>query len=190
MAKTKSGKSPFKFILPIFLVIGSITIVGTVGYFVIKGLEAAGIGNKVKDENSLIIGVEKEHDSAPVGINFKLKDGDNVYIDKTIWSNDPTQMKEVEGQSNELVFHDFTKEIARYIGSSGVFYWINAADGWRNHSITVSTICLDGAIKSTDYYVSDSGIYWIGVALENGDEPCATSYAGIYHTQILPKIGE
>lgn len=134
---------------------------------------------KIKDSIRLIVGVEKEHDDLPVGLSMTVKDEETVLYASTYFSNSE-DMKVEEGQPSDLVFHDYTDEISQFIGQS-IFQWINATEGYYGHRIIVQTICLNGSIRSSDFYISDSGIYWIGVALKNGEEPCASSYAAIYH---------
>lgn len=164
-----------------FLVIG--LIVGSA--FAIKNsLDDNGFGSKFKDEKALIVGVEKLHDGQPVALSFRLIDGGDTLVDKTIMSNQDDWMSNENGQNEDLVFHDFTSDIAPYIGDS-VFYWLNAANGWQSHKIVVNTTCLNGSIRSSDFYITDAGIYFIGVAESNGTAPFSTSYAAVYRENVL-----
>lgn len=134
---------------------------------------------KIKDSAKLICGVEKLHDNVPVGIFLELKDEETILYSSTYWSN-TTDMAQQDGQPEDLVFHDYTEEISSFVGTS-IFQWVNSSTGYLGHKIIIQTIALDGAIRSSDFYVADSGIYFVGVALKNGEEPCTSSYAAIYH---------
>lgn len=168
---SKIASGVFTAILVIGLIVGS-------GFAIKNSLQNNGVGSQVKDEKALFVGVEKEHDGQPVALSFRLIDGSQTLIDKTYMSNQDSWMIQDGGQDENLVFHDFTDDIAPYIGDS-LFYWLNGATGWRDHKIIVNTTCLNGSIRSSDFYITDAGIYFIGVAERNGEPPFATSYAAV-----------
>lgn len=163
-----------------FLLVGGLI---TASALVINNLIKDGAGTTTKDEKALIIGVEKLHDDLPVALSFRLINGEHTLIDQTFMSNDQFMVART-GQDEDLVFHDFTDTIAPYIGDS-LFYWLNSEDGWRDHKIILNTTCLNGQIRSADFYVTDAGIYWISVAERNGEDPFATSYAAIYREKVF-----
>ena len=167
----------FTAVLVIGLIVGS-------AFAIKNSLTSHGVGQTVKDEKALFIGVEKEHDGQPVALSFRLIDGTQTLIDKTYMSNQSEWMIPADGQNEDLVFHDFTDDIAPYIGDS-LFYWLNGATGWRDHKIIVNTTCLNGSIRSSDFFITDAGIYFIGVAERNGEPPFSTSYAAVKRETVL-----
>lgn len=156
-------------------------------FAIARSVQAEGIGQKAKDEKALLVGVERAHDGLPVSLTLSVWDyaiadkGGLLY--SATYVSDSAAFAQRAGQSQDLAFHDFTAEVAPFVGDGGIFYWETGAEGWQGHSIRASTSC--GTVRSSDCMIVDSGIWYVSTADANGQPPAYVTHSNIYVSDSL-----
>lgn len=118
--------------------------------------------NKNIDNSKLYIGIPKQQDNRDVEliIDVSSKNG----VNRKVFNS--SELNELSGQPNELVFYDYGSEPLIDTNSLTIGDWLLDKD----NVIEVKSVALD-LIESAPIQIDKSGIWLINVATQNGEEP-------------------
>lgn len=126
---------------------------GAIGLFALRN------ESKTIDDSVLYIGIPESHGGMPVTLSLRVESKNG----SASREYSPDELSPLESQGEGLVFLDYASDPLVELGGKSIGEWL-AEDG---NTLTASTTCLS-LITSAEAPITESGIYLVNVASENG----------------------
>lgn len=183
-------KKKWKVSIVVSLIVGVLAIGGVATYLVAKDLSTFENGEKVKDENAMMLGTyitSKDQNGNEFNNRFHIKivSGgsikERIDITTTAKSSDKYVIKEIATLPN-MVFVDITETLKKYTNNLGYYFWYKTNPSKNYVSCSIEN--LGNNFVSTEKVIYDSGYYAIQVPTKDGENVEMVG-ATIYQRNVL-----